>query len=98
MRRQSGRCKVHLLDQQRDMGSSTEQRSIDDVTTLTIVCSQCATATSVDVRHNDLVAWRNGVFAQVAFPYLTNGERESLISGVCGPCFDAMFPDEDKES
>lgn len=38
-----------------------------------------------------------GEYAQVAFPMLTLGERETLISGSHEACFDAMFPDEDED-
>jgi len=33
----------------------------------------------------------NGMHIQNAFPYLDSGQREILISGICGPCFDKIF-------
>ena len=32
---------------------------------------------------------------QSAMPNVPADERELLISGICGPCFDAMFREED---
>jgi hypothetical protein len=37
------------------------------------------------------------MYAQDAFPHLTADERELLISGTCGSCFNAMFPEDDEE-
>lgn len=38
-----------------------------------------------------------GEHAQAAFPMLTAGERETLVSGSHEACFDAMFPDDEDE-
>ncbi len=46
------------------------------------------------VRFEDYKAWENGKVIQDAMPYLTPGEREVLISGTCGSCFDKMFGGE----
>jgi hypothetical protein len=50
------------------------------------------------VKKTDLQAWKNGEYIQNAMPYLNVDERELLISGTCGPCFDNMFPEEDEEN
>jgi hypothetical protein len=38
-------------------------------------------------------AWDNGrgAFVQDAFPMLTPPERERLVTGICGPCWEALF-------
>jgi len=61
-------------------------------------CTKCGDTQTVLVRKVDLRAWRDGEYIQNAMPYLTVDERELLISGTCGPCFDNMFPDEDEEN
>jgi hypothetical protein len=54
-------------------------------------CRFCYKEVPVMVRGADLVAWRNGRLAQQAFPYLSADQRELLISGVCGLCWDSQF-------
>lgn len=65
---------------------------------VTRVCKTCGQVIEMEVNEKDLVMYRAGVKkAQDAFPYLTPAEREMLISGICGDCFDAMFTDEEEE-
>ena len=59
---------------------------------------KCGDRQTVLVKKTDLRAWKNGEYIQNAMPYLNVDERELLISGTCGPCFDNMFPDEDEEN
>jgi hypothetical protein len=47
------------------------------------------------VNVDDYNQWQGGKLVQDAFPYLSADEREILISGTCGPCFDAMFSEEE---
>jgi len=47
------------------------------------------------VNEDDYTSWENGELIQTAMPYLSAGEREVLISGMCGPCFDNMFGGEE---
>jgi hypothetical protein len=42
----------------------------------------------------DLKRWEGGELIQNAMPYVSAGDRELMISGTCGPCFDEMFGDE----
>ena len=46
------------------------------------------------VSNHDLKRWEDGELIQDAMPYLSAGERELLISGVCGKCFDKMFEED----
>lgn len=41
--------------------------------------------------------WEAGEHIQTALPMLTADEREMLISGVCGECFDAACDEENFE-
>ena len=68
-----------------------------EVTTLTETCKKCSGIEVLRVATQDLHDWKNGELIQKALPYLTVDQRELLISGVCGPCFDGMFPDESEE-
>lgn len=61
-------------------------------------CSRCQTVVgmSVDaVRYSD---WSHGGgHIQDMLPELNADERELLISGICGKCFDAMFDDDEDD-
>jgi hypothetical protein len=54
-------------------------------------CNFCDNVYTLRVDMEDLAQWRIGTLIQVAMPYLTADERELLISGTCGRCFDRMF-------
>ena len=43
---------------------------------------------------NDWQRWQEGEFIQEAMPYLSDAEREMMISKICETCFDAMFPED----
>lgn len=60
-------------------------------TTLWATCNRCKDQVEMKVVQVDYEAWENGKLIQDAMPYLSADEREVLISGICGPCFDKMF-------
>ena len=41
--------------------------------------------------------WQNGELIQDALFMLSADEREMLMSGTCGECFDKLFPDQDED-
>jgi hypothetical protein len=45
----------------------------------------------VRVEKDDYYAWKRGRAIQVAFPYLNADQRESLMTGICPPCWEKMF-------
>ena len=56
-------------------------------------CKVCGNAYLISFNQDDMMNWLSGSLPiQDALHYLTPGERELLISGTCGPCFDIMFP------
>jgi hypothetical protein len=59
------------------------------------VCRICDDEKLLDVTIEQLKAWRNGMLIQDAMPHLSPGDRELLISGICGSCFDELFPKEE---
>ena len=61
---------------------------------LTGVCLQCESTHQIEVHESDYYDWRSGMPIQEAFPYLSIDEREILISGICGSCWDKIFPKE----
>lgn len=63
-------------------------------TALTVMCRVCKGEYRLKVNEDDLRDWQAGELIQRAMPYLNAGERELLVSGICGDCFDRMFESE----
>lgn len=61
-----------------------------------IPCVECGTVEVILVDEKDHADWQAGKMIQHAFPppYLTASQREIMISGMCGGCFDEMFKGE----
>ena len=57
-----------------------------------LTCQFCKVDHVVMADHMDVANWENGALIQDAMPYLSADDRELLISGTCGACFDKMFP------
>ena len=57
-------------------------------------CQHCKESSELAVNKQDIVDWTGGKYIQDAMPYLSADDRELLISGTCGSCFDKMFGDE----
>lgn len=79
------------------------QRTDGDSTIITTIqCPKwlggCTTRQEIKIKTADLARYNKGVHMQDAFPYLSADQRERLISGICGICWDKMFlPDEGEE-
>lgn len=59
---------------------------------VTVVCVHCGDMYTMFYNREDMVDWLSGSLPiQDAMPYLTANERELLLSGTCGHCFDEMF-------
>jgi hypothetical protein len=64
-------------------------------------CVHCESEYILWVNEQDFLDWTSGVgYIQDKLPYLSADERELLISGTCGKCWNDMFgsmDDEDEE-
>jgi len=60
-------------------------------------CMFCNTTHEFKVRSMDVERLNSGEHIQNCMPYLSAGERELLISGICEPCFDSTFDDEEDD-
>lgn len=67
------------------------------MTVFSKVCNECNRSIDLDVQVEDYRKYLSGAFVQDAFPYLSDGERELLVSGICGDCFDNMFGSFEEE-
>ena len=54
-------------------------------------CNMCHKDYDMWVEDEDYKEWLNGKMCQDAFPYLSADDRELLISGTCGKCFDLLI-------
>ena len=59
-------------------------------------CRACRDNQQIHVFPDDVADWQNGKLIQDAMPYLSADERELIISGTCGKCFDEMFGECDE--
>lgn len=50
----------------------------------------CKSVSVVTVNEDDYWRWRRRDKIQDAMPYLSAGQREVLITGICGECWDMM--------
>ena len=54
-------------------------------------CNTCAQIIEFEVTPEQWKRWNNGALVQSAFPHLDPGQREILLSGTCGSCFDKLL-------
>ena len=66
-------------------------------TSIAYGCNRCGGVTHIRFNANDWLDWKEGKYIQEAMPYLNADDRELMISGTCGTCFDAMFADLDEQ-
>jgi len=58
-------------------------------------CPFCGLEARTVVPGQGLWDWEHGAFVQTAFPMLDADEREQVMSGTHGECWDAAFPEDD---
>jgi hypothetical protein len=81
------------------MIAEVELVTTDQGTVAKVSCRICKTPHEVPVDREAFMAWRNGKWAQDAFPDMNADMRELLISGTCPTCFAKLFYflDEDEK-
>jgi len=63
----------------------------------TTECHHCKVKHVISVETSDWKKWLTGhYFTQDVFPYLSGAERELLISGYCGDCWNLLFPEPEE--
>lgn len=60
-------------------------------------CDTCHAKKTFYIPETEWLAWTGGGLIQNVMPSFPKEERELLISGTCGPCFDALFGEDDDE-
>ena len=56
-------------------------------------CNHCDYEENLSVSECDYIAWHNGKYIQDAFPYLTAGQRELMLSNTCDDCWQKFSPE-----
>lgn len=56
-------------------------------------CPICGKEWELIVSTDGYLAWKNGALIQQALPDMSNNEREMLISGMHGDCYDSLCTD-----
>lgn len=59
-------------------------------------CPRCHISSTVEVDEAQYIKWRNGMLIQYAFPNMSMGKREMLMTGIHPECWDKIFPPEDE--
>lgn len=77
------------------MGRMRGERAGRMIISRKYVCKFCGTQLTVEADEEKLARFDAGEHIQDVFPELNEDDRELMISGVCGKCFDEMFADED---
>lgn len=73
-----------------DIVRHTERGDID-VAIIDATCIKCAWTRRFTIGEIELTQWIDGAHIQNVMPYLNADDRELMISGLCGSCFDRMF-------
>jgi hypothetical protein len=74
-----------------------EPRGSDKAFVITKPCVVCGNKSEFLLNREGFERWQTDTKIQDALPELSADDRETLISGTCGPCFDQMFPPEPEE-
>ena len=81
--------------------TESEKRAIESEASKAYVAvhTTCIVCGEQFVTHMDkprFERWQNGEHIQDVFPELSVDERELLISGICGNCFNEMFSEDEE--
>ena len=60
-------------------------------------CKICKEEFDLEVTASQLFQLKQGALVQNVFPYLNADERELIISGICGQCYDKLFENDENE-
>jgi hypothetical protein len=67
------------------------------MTTETVACRLCRCEQTITAPVAGFLAWQNGEYIQDAFPMMSAGDREMLISQTCDNCWTEMFGEPEDE-
>jgi len=80
------------------MRNNKETKMIDHSEMIVNVnCQNCHELHEITVSGHGFSCWQEGTLIQDALPELSADDRELLISGTCGTCWDKMFNFEEDD-
>ena len=59
-------------------------------------CPKCGQTNTLELDARGYQLWQDGLVIQKALPSLSDSQREIVISGIDGRCWELMFGDGDK--
>ncbi|MDQ0418783.1 asparagine synthetase A [Croceifilum oryzae] len=68
-----------------------KKHASEEKVSLDVTCFKCETTFSLEVLPSSLDQYEAGALVQNAFPYLSEDDRELIISRTCGACFIEIF-------
>ena len=84
-----------LSRQLREIAGLLEKKSIAPAelpeTPFKVQCKMCKQMFDLPVTQKQFEDWKSGTLIQRAMPNLKPDQRELLISGTCGKCWDRLF-------
>jgi hypothetical protein len=66
----------------------------DTIDFTTRPCPRCSGTTVLKLPKEGAIRYNKGELIQNAYPEMPVADRERLVTGICGPCWDALFPKE----
>lgn len=66
-------------------------------TVITCRCPFCGTISEIACEESAYIAYENGALIQDVFPTMDIHSRETLISGLCLPCQESFFVEDDED-
>ncbi len=60
-----------------------------------VKCIDCGELKTITATDEQIAKWMGGELIQNAMPNVPIDEREIMISGICGKCFDEMFAEKE---
>lgn len=72
-------------------GTTPKTANTKDLRRIITECKSCKKEYKLEVTKQQLEMRKAGMHIQDAFPHLSANDRELLMSGICGNCFDKMF-------
>jgi hypothetical protein len=69
----------------------------DTIAVKTKTCCVCDKFEVLTLNRQAVESWQEGEYIQNAFPDMSDGDRELLISGTHSECWDKLFPAEGDE-
>ena len=62
-----------------------------------VQCRHCGRFFELPVSEKEINKWRcSDELIQVRFPELTAEQRELILSGICGECWNKLFPEDEE--